>query len=70
VTTEILQGWAPVLTGVELKTGSHGAFRVFLDGALVFDKADRKRMPKRGEVARAFEERLGAQLRWRKDRSS
>jgi predicted Rdx family selenoprotein len=70
VTTEILEGWAPLLTGVELKTGSKGVFRVFLDGASVFDKADQKRMPKPGEMARAFEARLGAPLSWRKDRST
>jgi hypothetical protein len=58
------------LTGVELKTGSHGVFRVFLDGARLFDKDERKHMPKPGELARAFEARLGAPLSWRKDRSS
>lgn len=41
-----------------------------MDGDLVFDKEDRKRMPKPGELARAFEARLGAPLSWRQDRSS
>ena len=44
--TEILVGWAPILTGVELKTGSKGVFRVFLDGDRVFDKASAR--PPRG----------------------
>jgi predicted Rdx family selenoprotein len=69
VATEILVGWAPVLTGLELKTGSHGVFRVFLDGDPVFDKSDARRMPRAGELARIFEARLGAPLSWRKDRS-
>jgi len=69
VATEILTGWAPILTGVELKTGSKGVFRVFLDGDRVFDKEEHRRMPRAGELARAFEGRLGAPLNWRKDRS-
>ena len=68
--TEILVGWAPILTGVELRSGSKGVFRVFLDGDRVFDKADSERMPRAGELARAFEGRLGAPLSWRKDRST
>ena len=65
--TEILVGWAPILTGVELKTGSKGVFRVFLDGDRVFDKADAGRMPKSGELGTLLEARLGAPLRWRKE---
>ena len=60
-------GWAPILTGVELKTGTKGVFKVFLDGDRVFDKADAGRMPKAGEVSGILEGRLGAPLRWRKD---
>ena len=65
--TEILVGWAPLLTGVELKTGTKGVFRVFLDGDRVFDKADTQRMPRPGELGKLIEGRLGAPLRWRKE---
>jgi len=44
VATEILVGWAPILTGVELKTGTKGVFKVFVDGDPVFDKADAGRV--------------------------
>jgi predicted Rdx family selenoprotein len=67
VATEILVGWAPILTGVELKTGSKGVFKVFLDGDRVFDRGDTGRMPKAGEVRGLLEARLGAPLRWRKE---
>ena len=65
--TEILVGWAPILTGVELKTGTKGVFKVLVDGDPVFDKADTGRMPKAGEVRSLLEERLGAPLRWRQE---
>ncbi len=65
--TEILVGWAPILTGVELKTGTKGVFKVFLDGDRVYDKEDTGRMPRAGEVRAALEGTLGAPLRWRQD---
>jgi predicted Rdx family selenoprotein len=34
----IADGWAPILTGIELRTGSKGVFKISIDGALVFDK--------------------------------
>jgi predicted Rdx family selenoprotein len=67
VATEILVGWAPILTGVELKTGTKGVFKVFVDGDRVFDKAAAGRMPKAGELTRLLGGRLGTPLRWRKD---
>jgi predicted Rdx family selenoprotein len=64
--TEVLVGWAPILRGVELKTGSTGRFEVSLDGELVFSKAQLKRHANPGEVMAAFERRLGRPLAWRK----
>jgi predicted Rdx family selenoprotein len=69
VATEILVGWAPVLHGLELKTGTKGVFKVLADGELVFDKADTGRMPKPGEMRRLLEDRLGSTLAWRKPRT-
>jgi predicted Rdx family selenoprotein len=66
VATEILVGWAPVLHGLELKTGTKGVFKVLADGELVFDKARVGRMPRSGEVGRLLEDRMGAALAWRK----
>ena len=36
---EILDGWAPSLRVVELRSGTKGRFEVSLDGELVFSKA-------------------------------
>ena len=49
---EVLDRWAPVLGGVELKTGSHGVFEVSVDGEEVFSKARLDRFPDKGEVAK------------------
>lgn len=62
---ELLEGWAPILRTVELRSGSTGRFEVILDGELVFSKAQLKRHPNPGEVAAAFERRLGRPLAWR-----
>ncbi|TMD19589.1 MAG: hypothetical protein E6I39_12465 [Chloroflexi bacterium] len=63
---ELLAGWAPILRTVELRSGSTGRFEVILDGDLVFSKAQLKRHPNPGEVAAAFERRLGRAIAWRK----
>jgi selT/selW/selH-like putative selenoprotein len=62
---EVLGHWAPLFEGAELRTGSHGVFRVELDGDPVFDKAKAKRFPKPGEVADALRPRLGEPPDWR-----
>ena len=64
---EILTKWAPVMRSVDLKAGTTGRFEVTLDGELVFSKAELKRHAEPGEIAAAFEKKLGAPLRWRKD---
>jgi selT/selW/selH-like putative selenoprotein len=64
--TEVLVGWAPILRGVELKTGSTGRFEVSLDGELLFSKLQLKRHANPGEVMAAFERHLGRPLAWRK----
>ena len=62
---EILDGWAPVLSGVELKGGSKGRFEVTLDGDLIFSKASLGRHAERGEVRGMVERRIGKPLDWR-----
>ena len=57
--------WAPVLDGVELKTGSKGRFEVLVDGQEVFSKARLNRFPADGEVAKLLEPRLGSPPQWR-----
>jgi len=69
VAAEVLVGWAPVLHGLELKTGTKGVFKVFVDGDPVYDKSETGRMPRPGEVRRLLEGRLGAALAWRKQRT-
>jgi selT/selW/selH-like putative selenoprotein len=62
---EILDRWAPVLSDVELKSGSKGRFEVSIDGAEVFSKAALARFPARGEVVKLLEPRLGPAPAWR-----
>ena len=57
--------WAPVLEGVELKTGSKGRFEVLIDGQEAFSKARLGRFPAEGEVAKLLEPRLGPPPHWR-----
>ncbi len=60
-----MAGWAPLLDGVELKTGSKGRFEVLIDGEEVFSKARLARFPADGEVAKVLEARLGPRPAWR-----
>ena len=62
-----MDGWAPLLDGVELKTGSRGRFEVLIDGQEVFSKARLDRFPGEGEVKKLLEHRLGPPPRWRPD---
>jgi predicted Rdx family selenoprotein len=63
---ELLGGWAPILKGVELASGTKGRFEVTLDGELIFSKAALQRHANPGEVSAEVERRLGPQLEWRK----
>ena len=62
---EILDGWAPVMRGVELRGGTKGRFEVTLDGELIFSKAAQGRHAKPGEIKAAVERKLGGPLSWR-----
>ncbi len=62
---ELLDRWAPVLDGVELKTGSRGRFEVDIDGEEVFSKARLDRFPNKGEIVKSLEPKLGAPPEWR-----
>jgi predicted Rdx family selenoprotein len=62
---EILDRWAPIMRGVELRSGDKGRFEVSLDGLLIFSKSELKRHANPGEIATAFEQRLGRRLDWR-----
>jgi predicted Rdx family selenoprotein len=63
---ELLTGWAPILKGVELASGTKGRFEVTLDGELIFSKVALERHANPGEISAAVERRLGARLDWRK----
>jgi len=63
--SELLARWAPIMRTVELRSGNSGRFEVTLDGELLFSKAKSKRHAEPGEVAVAFEKRLGRPLEWR-----
>jgi len=62
---EILDGWAPVLSGVELKGGSKGRFEVTLDGELIFSKEALGRHAEKGEIKTQIQRRIGDPLAWR-----
>jgi selenoprotein W-related protein len=66
---ELLSGWAPIMSTVELITSSGGAFEISLDGQLVFSRKETGRFPKPGEVAGLFEKKLGPALEWRQTSS-
>jgi selenoprotein W-related protein len=57
--SEILGQWAPVLTGLELRSGKGGRLEITVDDELVFSKAELQRFPEDGEVSRLLRERLG-----------
>ena len=59
LTDELLQRWAPVIAGIELKPSKGGVFEVILDGELLFSKKALKRHAEAGEVSRLVEARLG-----------
>jgi selT/selW/selH-like putative selenoprotein len=62
----IADGWAPILTGIELRTGSKGVFKISIDGTLVFDKARAGHFPNAAELTQAARGHLGEKLAWRK----
>jgi predicted Rdx family selenoprotein len=64
---EVLSGWAPILRGVELRSGTKGRFEVSLDGELLFSKAALKRHAHKGEIEAMFQQKLGPRLAWRED---
>ena len=66
---EIADGWAPIVTGIELRTGSKGVFKISVDGEIVYDKARSGRFPRPQEVTQAVQPHLGERLEWRKSRA-
>ena len=62
---EILDKWAPALSGVELRTGIKGRFEVEFDGEPIFSKAELRRFPNPGEVVKLLGPRLGRPAEWR-----
>ena len=57
--------WAPLLGGVDLKTGSRGVFDVQVDGETIFSKAGLSRFPAEGEIVGLLRPRLGPPPQWR-----
>lgn len=62
LTDELLQGWAPIIEGIELIPASKGRFEVILDGELIFSKVSLGRHAKAGEIAAIVRERVGPEL--------
>jgi selenoprotein W-related protein len=62
LTDELLSGWAPIITDIELVPSSGGRFEVTLDGDLIFSKAALKRHARPGEVAGIVRDRIGPEI--------
>jgi predicted Rdx family selenoprotein len=62
---ELLDGWAPVMRGVELQSGTKGRFEVSLDGEVIFSKSAAGRHARSGEIRAEVERRIGKALDWR-----
>jgi selenoprotein W-related protein len=62
LTDELLSGWAPIITDIDLVPSSGGRFEVTLDGELIFSKAALKRHAEPGEIAGIVRERLGPEI--------
>ena len=63
---EVLSRWAPIMSRVELQSGTSGRFEVSLDGESVFSKATSGRHALAGEIVGLMEAKLGPALEWRK----
>jgi selenoprotein W-related protein len=59
LTDELLQKWAPILAGIDLRPSKGGVFEVTVDDQLVFSKRELKRHANPGEVAGLVEAKLG-----------
>ena len=62
---ELIDRWAPILVGVDLKTADKGRFLVTCDGEVVFDKAAEGRHALPGEVVERLSPVIGPKLSWR-----
>lgn len=59
-----------MLKGIELRSGIKGVFKVYVDGAVEFDKATAGRFPDAGELTTAIRRRIGPPITWRKPEHS
>ena len=62
LTDELLAGWAPIISTIELIPAGGGRFEVTLDDELIFSKAELGRHAEAGEVAGLVRDRLGAEI--------
>jgi selenoprotein W-related protein len=62
LTDEVLEGWAPHISSLELVPSRGGVFEVTLDGELVFSKKALGRHAEPGEVASLLRDRLGPEV--------
>jgi selenoprotein W-related protein len=62
LTDELLSGWAPIISDIDLVPSSGGRFEVTLDGELIFSKAALKRHAQPGEVAGIVRDRIGPEI--------
>lgn len=55
-----------MLSGVELRSGSKGVFKISIDGKVVFDKAETGRFPAKDDLLSIVQKSLGPRLTWRR----
>lgn len=58
----LIAGWAPILTSVDLVSGTGGVFDVLIDGELVFDKKMIGRYPDPEDVLPLVRDAIGAEV--------
>lgn len=62
LTDELLNGWAPIISDIDLVPSSGGRFEVTVDGELIFSKAALKRHAEAGEIAGLVRDRIGPEI--------
>ena len=62
LTDELLNGWAPIISDIDLVPSSGGRFEVTLDGELIFSKAALKRHADAGEITGIVRDRIGPEI--------
>lgn len=62
VAEDLVRDYQHLIDRLELIMGSKGTFDVTVDGEVIFSKADTKRFPQDGEIAKLFADTVGREI--------